>query len=56
MREKEIAKLVNKDERSLKVAKEHYEKGEYDFAVSEGYFSMFYLSCALLLTKNLGFF
>lgn len=55
MREKEIAKLIEKGERNLKIAKEHYEKTEYDFSVSEGYFSMFYLTEALLLTKNLGF-
>jgi uncharacterized protein (UPF0332 family) len=55
MRKEEISKLVKKGERSLKVAKEHFQKAEYDFAVSEGYFAMFYLAQALLLTKNLGF-
>lgn len=55
MREKEIARLLQKSEKRLKIAKEYFEKDDYEIVISEAYFSMFYCACALLLTKNLAF-
>ena len=51
----EIKDIVNKAQRSLKVAQRLYKDGEYDFAVSRAYYSMFYMATALLLTKELSF-
>ncbi len=51
----DINKLVEKGRRSLNLAKEIYKRGDYDFAVSRAYYAMFYLTEALLLTKDLSF-
>jgi len=51
----EVKDIVNKAQRSLKVAQRLYKDGEYDFAVSRAYYSMFYMAAALLLTKELSF-
>ena len=52
---KEISELINKAERSLKVASRLLEEGNFDFAVSRAYYSMFYMAEACLLTKGLSF-
>ncbi|HHE04695.1 MAG TPA: HEPN domain-containing protein [candidate division WOR-3 bacterium] len=54
MRE-EINKIIEKAERSLKTAKELFNKGDYDFAVSRAYYTMFYMAEAVLMTKGLSF-
>src|SRR5262249_4814639 len=48
-----IFRLISKSEKSLKAAKRDIEEGDYDFAVSRAYYSMFHMATALLLTKNL---
>ena len=53
--EKEIRALIIKAERSLRAAKSLLNFGDYDFAVSRAYYTMFYCAEALLLTKNLRF-
>lgn len=53
--EKEIKALMIKAERSLKVAKSLLSSEDYDFAASRAYYTMFYCTEALLLTKNLKF-
>ena len=53
--EKEIKALIIKAERSLKIAKWLLNSGDYDFAVSRAYYTMFYCAEALLLTKDLKF-
>jgi uncharacterized protein (UPF0332 family) len=50
-----IARLSRKGARNLAAARDQYEKGAYDIAVSRGYYAMFYFTEALLLTKNLRF-
>lgn len=51
----EIEKLINKGYRSLEVAKEIFNHGHYDFAVSRAYYAIFYLAEAALLSKSLSF-
>lgn len=51
----DVRKLIEKGDRSLNLAKEICERGDYDFAVSRAYYAMFYLTEAILLTKNLSF-
>ncbi|MDO8137387.1 MAG: HEPN domain-containing protein [Candidatus Brocadiales bacterium] len=51
----DINKLIEKGHRSLNLAREIYRRGDYDFAVSRAYYAMFYLTQALLLTKDLSF-
>jgi uncharacterized protein (UPF0332 family) len=50
---KEIKKLIEKAEKSLKASENLYNSGFYDFAVSRIYYSMFYCAKALLLTKEI---
>ena len=50
-----IKALIEKAERSLKVAKDLFSKEYYDFAISRAYYTMFYCAQALLFTKNLSF-
>jgi len=51
----DIEKLIEKGKRSLKAAKALYEREDYDFAVSRAYYSMYYATEAVLLTKGLVF-
>jgi uncharacterized protein (UPF0332 family) len=51
----EVEKLIKKGHRSLEVAKEIFNDGHYDFAVSRAYYAMFYLAEAALLSKGLSF-
>ena len=51
----DVRKLIEKGERSINLEKEICERGDYDFAVSRAYYAMFYLTEAILLTKNLSF-
>lgn len=53
--EREIKALIIKAERSLRAAKNLLNSGDYDFAVSRAYYTMFYCAEALLLTKDLKF-
>ena len=50
-----IKALIEKAERSLKVAKDLFSEEYYDFAISRAYYTMFYCAQALLFTKNLSF-
>ena len=52
---KEIDDLINKAERSVKVASRLLKEGDFDFAVSRAYYAMFYMAEAVLLTKGLSF-
>ena len=51
----EIEKLIEKEHRSLEVAREIFDHEHYDFAVSRAYYAIFYLAEAVLLSKNLSF-
>ena len=51
----EIREMIHKAERSLKAASRLLEEGDFDFAVSRAYYSMFYMAEAVLLTKELSF-
>ena len=44
--------LVAKAARSLAAAERLLEQGDCDFAVSRAYYAMFYVACALLLTRD----
>ena len=48
----EVARLIEKAERSVNAAKLLLESGDYDFAVSRAYYAMFYCAKAMLLTQN----
>lgn len=49
----EIAKLIEKAERSLEAAVMLLDKGYHDFAVSRAYYAMFYCAKAMLLTEGI---
>jgi uncharacterized protein (UPF0332 family) len=50
-----LEKLIEKGKRSLEAARALHQRKDYDFAASRIYYSMLYLSQALLLTKGLHF-
>jgi uncharacterized protein (UPF0332 family) len=52
---KEISGMIRKAERSLNTALRLHKDGDYDFAISRAYYSMFYMAKACLNTKNLSF-
>lgn len=52
---KEMEEIIHKAERSLKAAANLFEKGDYDFAVSRAYYSMFYMAEDCLVLKELSF-
>jgi len=45
--------IVRKAEESLEAARTLLEKGAYEFAVSRAYYTMFYCTEAILLTKGI---
>ena len=49
----DIQWLATKGERNLVVARNLFEDGFYDVAVSRAYYAMFYLASAALLTRRL---
>lgn len=51
----EVRAFITKAERSLKAGKVLLSEGDYDFAISRFYYSMFYCAEALLLTKDMKF-
>jgi uncharacterized protein (UPF0332 family) len=51
----EIKEIINKAERSLKSTFILLKGGDYDFAISRAYYSMFYMAEACLLSKGLSF-
>jgi uncharacterized protein (UPF0332 family) len=51
----EIKNLIDKSERSIAAAKRLCDAGDYDFAVSRAYYSIFYVCEALLLKKSIRF-
>jgi uncharacterized protein (UPF0332 family) len=51
----EIKSMIRKAERSIKAASNLCIDGDYDFAVSRAYYSMFYMAKACILTKGLSF-
>jgi uncharacterized protein (UPF0332 family) len=53
--EPEITNLVKKARGSLEAAELLQERGFYDFSISRSYYAMFYITQAILLTKNLSF-
>ena len=53
--EEEIKELWKKAQQSLEAAELLLEKGYYDFAVSRGYYAMFYAAEAALLSRGLSF-
>lgn len=52
MSEKEIRELLEKARRSLHAAERLLRDGDHDFAVSRAYYTMFYATQALLLTRD----
>lgn len=48
----EIDALIEKAKRSVKAARRLQKAGDYDFAVARAYYSLFYVSEALLLKKG----
>lgn len=50
---KEIRQLIAKGRRSLGAAKTLLDQGDADFSVSRSYYAMFYVTEALLLSRNL---
>lgn len=54
MKEK-LSLMILKAERSLNVVLKLSMEGDYDFAISRAYYTMFYMAEACLLTKNLFF-
>lgn len=53
MNKEDLDSLIAKGERGLKAAKELFQNGDYDFSASRAYYSMFHVTEAVLLTKNL---
>ncbi|MBU2568399.1 MAG: HEPN domain-containing protein [Elusimicrobia bacterium] len=51
----EIKKLIEKAERYLSIARDDIKNSNYDTSVSRAYYSMFYYTEAVLLTKELRF-
>lgn len=51
----QIKDMIKKANRSLNASKQHIESGDYDFASSRAYYTVFYAMEATLLTKNLSF-
>lgn len=51
----QLQSMIQKAIRSIAAAKLHFEKGDYDFASSRAYYSVFYVMEAVLLTKDLSF-
>ncbi len=51
----EVDEIIRKAERGLYAATSLFEGGNFDFAVSRAYYSMFYMAEAVLLTKKLSF-
>ncbi len=49
----EFEALIKKAEKSLEASKELLKRGFYDFAAARAYYTMFYCTEALLLTKNI---
>jgi len=47
--------LLAKAKESLKAAELLFDNGYYDFSASRSYYSMFYATQAVLLSKNLSF-
>jgi uncharacterized protein (UPF0332 family) len=47
--------MVEKSIRSINAARIHFQRGDYDFALSRAYYAVFYLIEAVLLTSNLVF-
>jgi len=54
-RDKDISELLAKAKESMNAAKSLYENKFYDFSVGRSYYAMFYVTEAVLLTKNLSF-
>lgn len=52
MKQKRVSNLWAKAERSLAASKDLHAKGDYDFAISRAYYSLFYIVEALLLIKE----
>ena len=51
----QLKAIIRKANRALRIAEEHYQRGDYDFASSKAYYAVFYLMEAILLTRNLTF-
>jgi len=54
-RDKDISELLAKAKESMNAAKSLHENKFYDFSVGRSYYAMFYVTEAVLLTKNLSF-
>jgi uncharacterized protein (UPF0332 family) len=53
--ENDILELLTKAKESLKAAELLFDGGFYDFSASRSYYTMFYTTEAVLLSKNLSF-
>lgn len=52
---RQLRAIVEKSNRALAAAKDHFEKGDYDFASSKAYYAVFHVMQGALLTKGLAF-
>jgi len=52
-RDRDISELLKKAKESLEAAKSLFKSRFYDFSASRSYYAMFYITEAILLTKNL---
>lgn len=52
---KEQIYLIQKAEKSLAAARELYQLGYFDFAISRAYYAMFYIASAFLESRELAF-
>ncbi len=52
---KQLQVMIQKAARSLSVAQQNFDGGDYDFASSRAYYAAFYSMETLLLTKNLSY-
>ncbi len=53
--DRDISDLVKKARECIEAAKDLFRSGYYDFSSSRSYYAMFYVTEAVLLTKDLSF-
>lgn len=49
---RQLQAMMDKSQRTLRAAKEHLSRGDFDFASSKAYYSVFHVMQAALLTKG----
>lgn len=51
----QLQAMLDKAQRTLKAARQHFQAGDHDFASSKAYYAVFHVMQAALLTKGLTF-